>query len=251
MLWASTWERDALAVGSGNQTAVVQGSAQWYAVLTQRMDARVRQFTGTGATVVMLTQPPFYDGGNPSSPTPGDFDFERLNSLINQFASHTPDVRVVNLAARVCPSGPPCPLGVGNVWVRGDGAHYTSQGSLWVARWLMPQLGIKALQRPLTPLPLITMVEPKDGVTVTGSTPLVATSPFGFGVAKVEFQATGTAIGKVVIGPAALQDGQDGLWALYWNTTDVPPGTYEVRAIAYDSAGDRSVSKEAAVRVRH
>jgi hypothetical protein len=249
VLWASTWERDALEIGSGeHQTDVVQGSAQWYAVLLHRMETRVRTLTATGATVVMLTQPPFYDNGNPSSPTPGDVDFERLNSLITQFGSQTPHVRVINLAARVCPTGPPCPLGVGDVWVRGDGAHYTTEGSLWVARWLMPQLGIKALDRPVTPLPLLKIVDPEEGVTVTGVTPLVATSPFGLGVAKVEFQATGPKVGTVVIGRAVLRDG---IWGLYWNTTDVPPGTYEVRAIAFNSALQRSVSKALAVRVRH
>ena len=39
--------------------------------------------------------------------------------------------------------------------VRGDGAHYTAEGSLWVARWLMPQLGIKALAKPTTSLPMM------------------------------------------------------------------------------------------------
>ena len=247
VLWASTWERNALEVGSGNhQTAVVQGSAQWYAVLLRRMETRVRTFTATGATVVMLTQPAFWH--TESGITAADVDFERLNSLITQFASHTPHVRVVNLAARVCPAGPPCPLGFGDIWVRGDGAHYTTVGALWVARWLLPQLGITALDRPPTPLPLIRVVDPPDGGTVTGASPLVAISTFVLGVDKVEFQVTGPAIGKVVIGPAALKDG---LWGMYWNTTRVPAGTYEVRAIAYGSAGERSVSKGVAVRVRH
>jgi hypothetical protein len=120
--------------------------------------------------------------------------------------------------------------------------------TLWVARWLLPQLGIKALDRPPTPLPLIRVVDPPDGATVTGASPLVAISTFVLGVAKVEFQVTGPAIGKVVIGPAALKDG---LWGMYWNTTGVPAGTYEVRAIAYGSDGERSVSKGVAVRVRH
>ena len=253
VLWGSTWERDALEVGSrDHQQAVVAGTPQWSALLMKRMEARVRTFTATGATVVMLTQPPFYDNGNPSTPTPDDLAFERLNSLITQFASDTPHVRVVNLAAWVCPSGPPCPLGVGNIWVRGDGAHYTTQGSLWVARWLMPQLGIKALDRSASPLPLVNLVNVKlvnvkSGETVTGTVPLVAITSFNIGVAKVQFEASGKGTGMVVIGPTTFKDN---LWGVHWDTTKLPPGTYQVRAVAYGSTGQRAVSRTIAVRVK-
>ena len=103
----------------------------------------------------MLTQPPFWQSGNPPRPTPQDKDFERLNALLTKFALHTPHVKSVDLAAYVCPSGPPCPLLVDGLWVRGDGAHYTGEGSLWVARWLMPRLGIKSLAKPTNSLPVM------------------------------------------------------------------------------------------------
>ena len=91
VVWASSWERSALVVGSGtHQTVVVPGSPRWSAVLINRIEAHVRTFTRTGATVVMLTQPPFTDSGSPSSPTARDLDFERLNSLLAQFASQSP-----------------------------------------------------------------------------------------------------------------------------------------------------------------
>jgi peptidoglycan/LPS O-acetylase OafA/YrhL len=144
VVWGSVFERSPLVVGSGSHKRVVDpGSQQWYTVLTQRMDARLRQFTAMGATVVLLTEPPFVNLGTSSGPTPRDASFERLNAFLTRIASQTPHVRTVDLATRVCPSGPPCPILVNNVWVRGDGAHYTTEGSLWVARWLMPQLGIK------------------------------------------------------------------------------------------------------------
>ncbi len=60
VLWASSWERDPIVVGSGtHQRVLVQGSAPWETVLLQRMTQRIRQFEATGATVVLLTQPPF------------------------------------------------------------------------------------------------------------------------------------------------------------------------------------------------
>ena len=58
-----------LAVGRKRQPpeGAHHRSPQWYAVLRKRMEQRVRQFTATGATVVMLTQPPFVD---PETPRP-------------------------------------------------------------------------------------------------------------------------------------------------------------------------------------
>jgi peptidoglycan/LPS O-acetylase OafA/YrhL len=240
VLWASTWERNALVVGSGaHQTVLAQGSPQWYAVLLQRMERRVRLFTTTGATVVMLTQPPYVEFGKPTGPTPQDDDFERLNSLLVKFASLQPHVVLIDLAAHVCPSGPPCPLLVDGVFVRGDGAHYTAEGSLWVARWLMPQLGIKALDKPTTPLPTITVARPFNGTVAKGPLVVDATAPFHIGVSKVEFRVTGGTLQNTVIGTATLIKYG---WFLLWQTTTVPNGTYTVRSVAYGADGERSTS---------
>ena len=240
-------ERDALLVGSGgHQRVLAQGSPQWYSVLMKRMEARVQQFTASGASVVMLTQPPFVPTGNPTRPTPQDEDFERLNALLTHFAAHTPHVKVIDLAAYVCPSGPPCKALVDNVWVRGDGEHYSSDGSLWVARWLMPQLGISALDKTNNTLPAMRVVVPASGTVVKGTRPLVAVDTFHLSVTKVEFQVTDSAGRKTVIAQAVATHG---FWAQNWNTRDVSDGTYVVRAIAYNSAGDRSVSPGVTVRV--
>ena len=246
VLWASSWERAALTVGSGNhQKVVTQGSPQWYAVLQRRMQKRVRQFTASGATVVMLTQPPFVDLGHPTGPTTQDKDFERLNSLLTEFAAHTPHVTLINLAAYVCPSGPPCPFVVGGVGPRGDGAHYTSEGSLFVARWLMPRLGIAALDKLDQPLPRMMIVKLATGTVLKGTRLLIATSSFSVGVVKVDFQITGT-LRSAVIGATVYTDN---IAELRWATTSVPNGTYIVRCVAYNAAGDRSVSKAITVKV--
>jgi peptidoglycan/LPS O-acetylase OafA/YrhL len=247
VLWASTWERSDLVVGSGKHRQVVAaGSPQWYAILQKRMDQRVRQFTATGATVVMLTQPPFSDLGNPTGPTPQDKTFERLNAFLTEFAAHTPHVRLVDLAARVCPSGPPCPLVVDDIALRGDGAHYTGDGSLWVARWLMPQLGIAALDRPVTALPVMRMIKPGNGAVLKSTSLVVSIAAFTTGVSKVDFEITGHSLRNTVIGDAVQEDG---LWALSWNTRSVADGVYTLRSVAYNSAGDRSPSKGVRVRV--
>ena len=244
VLWASTWERSSLLVGTGkHQRVVAAGSPQWAALLEKRMRQRVGQFTRSGATVVMLTQAPFYES---SGPTPEDKTFERLNDFLTQFAAHTPHVRVINLASYVCPSGPPCPLVVDGIATRGDGAHYSSEGSLWVARWLAPQLGIAALDRPVTALPAMTMIKPTNGTRLSGSTNLVTEPGFNLGVAKVEFEVTGNSLRNAVVGDAVHIDG---LWILPWNTKTVPDGTYTVRSVAFNAAGDHSTSASVTVHV--
>ncbi len=246
VLWMSSWERDALVVGSGAGQKVLQpGSPQWSSVLLQRMEQRVQQLTASGATLVILTQPPFVRPGSPTQPNQQDESFERLNGLLTAFVARTPHVRVIDLAAHVCPNGPPCPTAVDNVWVRADGAHYSADGSLWVARWLMPQLGLAALDTPSDSLPVMKVVAPHNGARVKGTLPLVATAAFQFGVSKVEFSVTGRGTTSVV-GPASASGG---LWGVYWHTRDLPNGTYVIRCLAYDSAGQHSTSPGISVRV--
>jgi peptidoglycan/LPS O-acetylase OafA/YrhL len=247
VLWASTWERSALLVGRGtHQRVLAAGSPKWSAVLLRRMEQKIRQFTATGATVVMLTQAPFYDPGNPTKPTVQDRTFERLNALLRKFATNQPHVKILDLAHFICPSGPPCPLIVHGQWLRGDGAHYTAESSLFVARWLMPQLGITALDKPNDSLPTIEMREPKDRAVLNGLTPLVSGTSFNVGVSKVTFQVTGPTMDNAVIGNATF--GQFG-WLLLWHTKNVPNGTYTLRSVAYNAAGHHVASKEITVRV--
>jgi len=247
VLWASTWERSSLVVGNGgHQTVLRQGSPQWYSVLLKRIGQRVQQFTAMGAKVVMLTQPPFTDPGDPSVPTAQDRDFERLNTLLTNFAAHRPNVEVINLASYVCPSGPPCPVLVDDVWVRGDGKHYTTVGSLWVARWLMPQVGIDALDKLTNPLPLMKVVGISNGEVLSGRRGIGTVATFSLGISRVQFQVASGTARAAVIGTAVFTHG---FWALSWNTNEVPNGTYVVRSVAYNAAGDRSVSKGVTIRV--
>ena len=193
VLWSSSWEREALLVGSGShQRVVTQGSPQWYAVLMKRMKERVQELTATGARVVLLTQAPFVSLGHVADSKTQDADFERLNNLLTAFARQTPGVAVIDLAARVCPSGPPCHILVHNIFVRGDGKHYTAEGSLWVARWLMPQLGIGALAKPNSALPTLRVVGLADGTVLRGRHALGALTSFNLGVSRVEYEITGS-----------------------------------------------------------
>ena len=249
VLWGSVWERAPLLVGNGpHKKALAAGSPEWYTVLRERMEARIKRFTSTGATVVLLTQAPFATSVPTSKSTDDDKAFARLNGLLTQIASSQPKVRIIDLADHVCPGGPPCPLVVDGIGIRGDGAHYASDGSLWVARWLLPQLGIAALDKPSTALPLMRMILPKSGSTVHGTTTLAALASFIAGVSGVEFEVSEGAGPESVIGSAVLKSG---LWVLPWDSASVPNGNYTVRSVAENAAGATSPGQAITVKVQN
>jgi hypothetical protein len=152
ILWGSQEERSSILADG---KVLVAGTKQWHAVMLRRMDARVQQFLDTGAKVLLMLQPPIHSNANPTKPTPTDFAFERLNSLLRKVASQHPGrVGLVNLESRVCPSGPPCPYWLNipgqtrRLNVRPDDEHYGAPGSLWVSEWLVPH--ILAAAKPLS-----------------------------------------------------------------------------------------------------
>ena len=153
---------------------------------------------------------------------------------------------MIDLATRVCPTGPPCKLLVDNIFVRGDGKHYTAGGSLWVARWLTPQLGVEALARPNDAVPAVRVVGLADGAVLKGKHGLDAVTSFNVGVSRVEYKITGTTQPSPTIG-VAVHTRLGWLWL--WDTKRVPNGTYVVRALAYNAAGQSSTSKGVSVRV--
>jgi peptidoglycan/LPS O-acetylase OafA/YrhL len=250
VLWSSSWEREGLVVGNGADNRVLkQGSPQWYSVLRQRISQRLNEFTAAGATVVMLSQASFVPiGAHPTASTSSDKDFARLNALITDIGSHTANVKVVDLANRICPSGPPCPLIVDSVWVRGDGAHYTDEGSLWVARWLLPRLGIPALEKQNNSLPVMKVVTAAHGKPLKGTELIGGYSAFHDNIARVTFQITDSAHKTTDIGSGTYGGN---IWLTRWNTKLVPNGTYVLRSIAYNSDGDRSISKGLTIKIKN
>ncbi len=164
ILWGSTDERSSIVVNTAHGTKVLtSGSPEWKSVMLERMDTRVKKFLATGARVVLTLAPPaVHTSGTtasallvPAAHSPGrvdsdDENYAHMNSLLKEVAAkHPRQVAVVDLSPRVCPLGPPCqyvvpafnphPTSVTQT-VRADGIHYLPNGSLWVARWLVPQI---------------------------------------------------------------------------------------------------------------
>ena len=70
-----------------------------------------------------------------------DASYGRLNRLLRDFAtSHAGSVTLVDLAARVCSSGPPCPEDVEGLHARPDGRHFTPTAAVWAARYVFTQM---------------------------------------------------------------------------------------------------------------
>jgi len=96
-----------------------------------------------GARLVLLTVPPNATG--PMRPTIDETATKRtlhFNGLLRQYAAAHPDrVAVLDLAAIVCPTGPPCPTEVDGVTLRpDDGGHFAGDGPAWVAPRVLDRL---------------------------------------------------------------------------------------------------------------
>ncbi len=164
ILWGSTDERSSIVVSTAHGTKVLtSGSSEWKAVMLHRIDSRVNKFLSTGARVILTLAPPsVHTIGStasqllvPAAHSPGQIDVDdeayvQENNLLKQVAARHPGkVAVINLAPRVCPLGPPCQYVVPafnpkptspTQAVRIDGTHYSTNGSGWVARWLVPRI---------------------------------------------------------------------------------------------------------------
>jgi hypothetical protein len=155
VVWGSTDERNSVVVDTPTGSKVIDsGSPEWRSVMLQRMDNRVDKFVASGARVILLLEPPQVHSGTPALNST-DLAYEHMNDLLKEVAARHPrHVAVVNLEARVCPSGPPCQFvvdGFGanpkktvvqNIFdaIRPDQIHYSAASSLWVAKWLVPRI---------------------------------------------------------------------------------------------------------------
>jgi peptidoglycan/LPS O-acetylase OafA/YrhL len=155
VVWGSTDERNSIVVDTPTGSKVIDsGSPEWRSVMLQRMDNRVDKFVASGARVILLLEPPQVHSGTPALNST-DLAYEHMNDLLKEVAARHPrHVAVVNLEARVCPSGPPCQFvvdGFGanpkktvvqNIFdaIRPDQIHYSAASSLWVAKWLVPRI---------------------------------------------------------------------------------------------------------------
>jgi hypothetical protein len=92
-----------------------------------------------------------------------------------------------------------------------------------------------------TTAPTVTLTSPAAGATLTGTTTLTATAADDTAVTKVEFYEGTTKLGEDLTSPYAFD----------WNTTTAANGSYTLKAIAYDAAGNSTPSSTVTVTVNN
>jgi peptidoglycan/LPS O-acetylase OafA/YrhL len=142
ILWMSVWEKSDLVVDG---RTIVADTPEWETEMMGRMDATLAELTANGAHVVLVTEAA--PAPNPAQSTEtydraaDDNGYLRLNGLLRRFAARHPDnVSLVDLAAKLCPDGPPCPENVDGLHARPDGRHFTPTSAVWAARFLLTEV---------------------------------------------------------------------------------------------------------------
>ncbi|MFM8972010.1 MAG: acyltransferase family protein [Actinomycetota bacterium] len=144
VVWLSTWERMNLVDGP---RLAVTGTPAWSRLLDARFGAVVDEITAGGARVVMATvaapAPAGLAGGGRITSPEFDWRVGELNAELRRLAATRPNrVRLVDVAADLCPEGPPCPKAVaGGLEPRLlDGAHFTPAGAVWASGRMLPAI---------------------------------------------------------------------------------------------------------------
>jgi hypothetical protein len=142
VIWMSIWEKsDVIANGQ----TLVSGTPAGDAEMLRRMNAELARITAYGAKVALVTiaapAPNDAQGTSNTSNAVDDASYARLDSIDRRFAAaHPGQVTIIDLAHRLCPSGPPCPEDVEGLRMRPDGRHFTPKAAAIEAQWLVPQL---------------------------------------------------------------------------------------------------------------
>jgi peptidoglycan/LPS O-acetylase OafA/YrhL len=142
VIWMSIWEKsDVIA----NGRTLVSGTPAGDDEMLQRMNAELARVTAYGAKVALITiaapAPNDAEGTSNTSNAVDDASYARLDSIDRRFAKlHLGTVTLIDLAHRLCPSGPPCPENVDGLRMRPDGRHFSPKAATIEAQWLLPQL---------------------------------------------------------------------------------------------------------------
>ena len=142
VLWMSLWEKSDMIA---NGTTLISGTPAGDAEMLRRMDpdprARHRVRRQGRARHRRRSAPNDAQGYGHHAIAADDAGYARLDSLDRRFAAlHPGRVTLVDLAHRLCPTGPPCPETVDGIRMRPDGRHFTPTAAAIEAQWLMPKI---------------------------------------------------------------------------------------------------------------
>ncbi len=145
IVWMSSWERmDQVVDGRVVAFASPEGRAL---VLSQMEGIYALLRAHTAAPIFIVSDaapgPGDYQNGERRGARSEDRRYVRLADLQRRFAAfHRADVVFLDLARRVCPNGPPCDALPRFNPRQQDGVHFSTEGSVWAARWVIPKFAL-------------------------------------------------------------------------------------------------------------
>src|SRR6185295_17111678 len=90
--------------------------------------------------------------------------------------------------------------------------------------------------------PVVAVIAPPPGTTISGTTTITATAADNVGVTGLQFAVDGVPVGAEVTAPP---------YSMSWNTTTVTSADHMLTATARDAAGNRTTSASVVVRVNN
>ncbi|HOJ50681.1 MAG TPA: PHB depolymerase family esterase [Spirochaetota bacterium] len=119
--------------------------------------------------------------------------------------------------------------------------QYQSNGITWVDQVDLEAMGCSAGSGggSDTTAPTVNITSPTNGSTVSGTVTITATASDNVGVTKVEFYINNTKVGEDTTSP----------YEYNWDTTGYSNGTYSLKAVAYDAAGNSAIDNDTSVTV--
>jgi hypothetical protein len=96
--------------------------------------------------------------------------------------------------------------------------------------------------------PTSSILIPSNGATLSGTATLDASASDNVRVSQVEFRLTGGSYNNALVGTATLTLYG---WIAQWDTTSVPNGTYTLKSVASDPAGNQGRSPDIGITVQN
>ena len=143
VVWMSVWDAENRNV---NGVTIALETPQGRDALYGLIDARVQQFAAQGITTVLVSDAPVGQSGTLAEPQA--IKQQRIlayDDVLRRYAADHPDVGLVDLSLRICPTGIPCSdvAADGEPYRPNDGIHYQGAPALEVATWIVAELAAK------------------------------------------------------------------------------------------------------------